>query len=251
MGNNESSAIKRGGCVVVVEGNIGAGKSTRCKWLQERLGGPDKVLVMTEEILDHWLLEAYYRDPLKYAYALHKKTIKFNYKAMVLAETAAKGGKIVIMDRCLLGVWVFINANLSNMTPMQAVKISKRFKEALDDAPKPDLVVHLKTDPETCLANIKARNRCGEEKINLDYLQQLDQYHYEVVYDKDYKVAVMPMEFGPIMDEHLARIRAAQPLVQPVDALLFSPVEDDDTSTDDSDADPLSCGWPLTEEKAD
>jgi deoxyadenosine/deoxycytidine kinase len=244
MGNNESSDVPRGGCVVAVEGNIGAGKSTRCKLLQERLGGPDKVLVLEEDILGHWILEAYYREPQKYAYKLHKKTIKMNYRSMVLAETAASAGKIVIMDRCLLGVWVFINANLGNMTPKQAVKINRLFNEMINDAPKPNLVVHLTTDPEQCLANIKQRNRRGEEKISLEYLQQLEQYHTEVLYDKNYGVPVMRLEFGPITDEHVARIHACRPYLLP-------PVKNEDAGGDDSDAEPLPGGWSFTDEKAD
>lgn len=245
MGNTEASAaFPRGGCVIAIEGNIGAGKSTRCRWLQEKLGGPEKVIVLEEDILGHWILEAYYRDPDRYAYDLHKKTIKMNFRSMVLAEAAASAGKIVIMDRCLFGVWVFINANFGHMSPRQAAKIGNKFKEALRDAPKPNKVIHLRTDPEQCLANIKQRNRRGEEKITLEYLQQLDQYHYDVFSGDTHGVPIVPLDFGPIPDDLVARIHACRPYLLP-------PAKNDDSSGDSEDADPLPEGRSLTEEKAD
>lgn len=230
--------------MIAIEGNIGAGKSTRCRWLQEKLGGPDKVIVLEEDILGHWILEAYYRDPDRYAYDLHKKTIKMNFRSMVLAEAAASAGKIVIMDRCLFGVWVFINANFGHMTPKQAAKISVKFKEALDDAPKPTRVIHLKTTPEQCLDNIKQRNRRGEEKITLEYLQQLDQYHYDVLVGNTHGVPVLPLEFGPIPDELVERIHACRPYLLP-------PPKNENASGNCDDADPLAGGWALADEKAD
>lgn len=244
MGNHESSQVPRGGCVVAIEGNIGAGKTTRCKLLQERLGGPEKVVVLTEEILDHWLLEAFYREPSRYAYSLHQETIKMNKKAMETAEAMAYAGKIVIMDRCLLGVWVFINANMGHMGPVLSVEIRNQFAKALAEAPKPNLVVHLRTEPGQCLKNIKERGRHCESAITLDYLKQLDQYHYDILYGSEVPAKVVPLDFGPIPDELVAAIHACRPYLLP-------PVKYQNAGGDSEDSDPLADGGPLAEEDPD
>lgn len=231
--------------MIAIEGNIGAGKSTLCRKLQDCLGGSEKVVVMEEEILGHWLLEAFYRDPDRYAYRLHQETIKMNNRAMEQAEIAALAGKIVIMDRCLLGVWVFINANFGHMSPEQAVDISNQYFVAFKDVPKPNLVIHLQTDVEQCLVNIKARNRRGEEKITADYLRQLDQYHGDVFKDLGtWGISMMPMQFNELTVEQLARIKACRPYLVP-------PAKNDDSSGYSEDSDPLADGWSFTEEKAD
>jgi deoxyadenosine/deoxycytidine kinase len=229
--------------MIAIEGNIGAGKTTLCQTLMDRLGGPEKVVVLKEEIVGHWQLDAFYREPQRYAYALHKLTIKLNRRTMEQASIAASAGKIVLMDRCLLGVWVFINANLGNMTPVQAVKITNRFRQAMVDVPKPDLIIHLNTGPEQCAENAKKRARSCDATVGIEYLKQLDQYYHEIIGTWP-GVAVMPMEFDLITDENIAKIRACQPYLVP-------PPKDDYPGSDSEDSDPLSDTWSFSDEKAD
>lgn len=233
MGNQESR-LDRGGCVIVVEGNIGAGKSTLCHKLQNMLGGPDRVRVLTEEILKDPLLAKFYAEPEKYAYDLHKRAVQLNYLAMAAARVLANDGYIVVLDRCLVGVWVFINANLGKMTPEQSAMITAEFKEAFEDSSKPDLYIHLTTCVDRCMENIKERGRPMEMGIEREYLRQLDQYHDEIIGGLN-PVKVLKMPFNIVTNEDLARIRACQPL-------LTKP-ENQYTNRDCQDTDPLESGW--------
>jgi deoxyadenosine/deoxycytidine kinase len=243
MGNHESSEVPRGGCVVAIEGNIGAGKTTLCRTLMERLGGEDKVVILKEEIVGHKLLDLYYAEPQRYAYDLHVLTTDLNLLAMQKARALADEGKIVLLDRCLLGVWVFINANLGNMTPQQSVDLINYFREKLAIAPAPDRIIYLNTCPDQCLINTQKRGRGCDSTVAIDYLCHLDQYYREIINQWE-NVPVMTMEFDLIRDEDIALIKASRPY-------LIPPVKNEDTGGDDSDTEPLPGGWSFTDEKAD
>lgn len=224
--------------MIAIEGNIGAGKTTLCRTLMERLGGADKVVILKEEIVGHKLLDLFYAEPQRYAYDLHVLTTDLNLLAMQKARALAEAGKIVLLDRCLLGVWVFINANLGNMTPQQSVDIIDYFRKNLAIAPAPDRIIYLNTCPDQCLINTQKRGRGCDSTVAIDYLCHLDQYYREIIYQwKD--VPVMQMEFDVIRDEDIALIKASRPY-------LIPPVKNEYAGGDGEDADPLARGWPLT-----
>lgn len=229
--------------MIAIEGNIGAGKTTLCKTLKERLGGDDKVVVLKEEIVGHKLLDQFYAEPAKYAFDLHVLTTDLNLLAMQKARALADEGKIVLLDRCLLGVWVFINANLGNMNPLKAIEMVNYFREKLAIAPPPDMIVHLTTDPGQCQINTTRRARSCDKTVGIDYLCHLDQYYREII-NQWTGVPVMPMEFDVITDEQVARMKACRPL-------LIPPPKDDDAGTDGEDSDPLAETWAFAEVKAD
>lgn len=63
---------------------------------------------------------------------------------------------------------------------------------------KDDIVIYLNSSPEVCLERIKKRNRPSEKEITLEYLQDLDKNHKEMIKDYD---KVLEIEWN-YKDEH-------------------------------------------------
>lgn len=53
--------------------------------------------------------------------------------------------------------------------------------------------VYLKTDPETCLKRIRARNRPEEASIDLHYLTELHQRHEDWLVNETCRAAPLPL----------------------------------------------------------
>ena len=85
--------------LIIVEGNISAGKSTLCKALGKELN----YHVLLEPVLENPFLAKYYGNPKKYALPMQIWLLKHRYKAFIEALTTLmstdsdKAG--VILDR--------------------------------------------------------------------------------------------------------------------------------------------------------
>ena len=168
--------------LVVIEGGIGAGKSTVLPAVREELealtGKKWKILV---EPVDtdpefHRLLKQFIDNPTD----ANKRAEFQNYMTESRANLLAgvPDGNY-ILERSLFSDLVFTHTNmLSTSCPTGEYwnaywDIAKR----LDDYPKPDVLVYISRDPMACYESAVKRDRDGESGYDPVYFEDLHRFH--------------------------------------------------------------------------
>jgi deoxyadenosine/deoxycytidine kinase len=167
--------------IIYIEGNIGTGKSTFLKQLDDNTLKTKYNYDVIYEPVDEWqkvgVLEKFYSDPKKYCYLfqsyclftrfqlLQKLDDKLNY---VFIERSIFSDKYVFANGCRkLGQLEDIEYNIYN----------KWFDEFLLKHPLNYHHIYLQVDPKICLERINQRNRGEESGITLEYLTLLHNQH--------------------------------------------------------------------------
>jgi deoxyadenosine/deoxycytidine kinase len=147
---------------VVIDGNIGSGKTTQLNLLSKQYQNVFK------EPIEKWPLELFYSDPKRWGFLLQVRILQtFN-------EQAALSG---IFERCpMSSKHVFWED--SDKTGTEDIVYSDLF-ELL--AWKPDIYILINTAPKTCLEHIQNRVQEGDSYVKLEYLEHLDK-KYKTLY---------------------------------------------------------------------
>lgn len=171
MANNDSG-------YVIIEGNIGVGKSTFSRLLAEAFGKLAKRAEYLPEPDDSTnpFLAAYYSDPRANAYKMQMHLLHRRFKDTRYAQAAAIAGKgWYILDRSYYGDICFANVQKSlgyfNTAEAESYLDAHRNLREFIDPPTIALFLHAK--PETCNSRICKRARNCEAGIDLSYLQAL------------------------------------------------------------------------------
>ncbi len=181
---------------ISVAGNIGAGKSTLIKQIQQRVS-PACLQVLPEPVEQwtnlegHNVLQAFYTEPSRYAYLF--QTLAFTSRCIGLTE-APRSTPLRITERSPLSDRVFMlnlleSGNLSQMEWAVYRSFYDYMIQKLEGMP--DIILYLRTRPEQCMERIRSRGREEESAITMDYLQRLHEKHE----------AWMPEQEGGVTDE--------------------------------------------------
>ena len=167
---------------VIVEGNIGSGKST----FLDHYRNLSDFAVFQEPVdkcrdLDgHNLSELVYTDPKRHSYTFQS----FVQLTMAQLHAAKTNKRIKMIERSLWSArYVFAeNLLLSKNMATSEFEVLKAWFEFLRGCPKEvdlsvDLVIYLRTSPEVAYQRLKARARSEEKIVSLEYLQDLHNLH--------------------------------------------------------------------------
>lgn len=161
----------------MVEGPIGAGKTSLARRLGARLGG-DLIL---EEPAENPFLPRFYQDMPRYA--LPTQLFFLFQRARMLEPLAQPDmfGRVVVGDFLLDKDPLFARITLSG----DELALYQKIYEALrPQAPVPDLVIYLQAQPATLVERVKRRSAGFERGISDEYLTVLAEtyarffYHY-------------------------------------------------------------------------
>lgn len=152
---------------VSIEGNIGCGKSTQLRLCAERLNVPTFA-----EPVDEWepLLSEFYKDRSRWGFTLNMRVLlsyldnRFNQTCVV--ERSPYSGRYVFTQ---VG---FSEGAISEKEWALYREYHDRFAWA------PDVVIYIRTDPDTCFQRIQQRGRKAEAPVSYDYIRKLD-FQYE------------------------------------------------------------------------
>lgn len=174
----------------IVEGNIGAGKSTFLHMLKQYLN----VQIMLEpheqwqNVADgHNLLDLFYKDPKRWAYSFQSYAF-ISRIMMQQAHARTNPYMIQILERSVFSdrYCFALNAyELRYMNPLEW-KIYQEWFSWLVEAylPKPDGFIYLRTNPAICYSRLKQRNRNEEATVSLDYITKLHEKHESWLIEK-------------------------------------------------------------------
>ncbi len=215
---------------VIVEGNIGVGKSTLCKYLQkafEEAGVRAEYLPEPDET-NNPFLDLYYKDPAAHAYEMQQHLLNARRSTTLWAALGASIGRgWFILDRSYYGDVCFARVQLENgyFTPAQFNSYLATHKTLRNEIADPSAAIFLKADVGTCNRRIAERARSCEAGIDPNYLEQLQRQIDRLELSMQRKTRVIhldwndPLEKESIMGE--ARLLVARLLNMQTDYFDF------------------------------
>jgi deoxyguanosine kinase len=158
---------------IVIEGNIGAGKTT----LATRMSEDQHTRLILEQFDDNPFLPKFYEDPEKHAFPLELSFLAERYHQL---KTELNSQDIfrprIISDYYFVKSLIFAGSNLKED---EFRLYSKLFYIINDSLPKPDLFVYLYHSVERLQENIRKRGRSYEQKIQNEYLQKIQNAYFD------------------------------------------------------------------------
>jgi deoxyadenosine/deoxycytidine kinase len=159
---------------IVIDGNIGCGKTTVIKRLNDDLRIP-----IFLEPLHKWneLLSLFYEEPSKWAFP-------FNLEVMTGFNDWKRNSFPAIYERSPLScrnVFTELNYESGHIHPLELKIFDKIYNEL---SWMPDMVIYIQTDPTVCASRMQERGRDCEKGVGLDYITK--------VHDKYEKMVKLP-----------------------------------------------------------
>ncbi|TRY68449.1 hypothetical protein TCAL_04688 [Tigriopus californicus] len=210
---------------VIVEGNIGSGKSTflECfsKYPQEVEVFPEPV-AKWRDVRGHNLFQLMYEDQERWSMAFQS----YAQLTMLELHNQTTLAPVKIMERSIFsGRHCFIE-NLHEEKKMKHSEYTVlcEWFDFLQKSPmfnlKVDLIVYLKTSPEVAFKRVKQRARSEEKILPIEYLRNLHDLHEKwlhqstdlpaelVVIEADQNLEQNPDMYAQVMEKVLAKAQA-------------------------------------------
>ncbi len=157
---------------IVIEGNIGAGKTT----LATRVSEQFNARLILEHFADNPFLPKFYENPGKYSFPLELSFLASRYKQLKEElEPQNLFNDFTIADYYFIKSLVFAASTLEGDEYNLYRTI---FYIIYSSLPKPDMFVYLHLSPEKLLSNIKKRGRDYEKSITCDYLKKIQESYF-------------------------------------------------------------------------
>ncbi len=157
---------------VVIEGNIGAGKTT----LASRIADQFNAHLILEKFADNPFLPKFYDDPAKYSFPLELSFLASRYKQLkeeLVPQDLFKSFSVA--DYYFMKSLVFA---ASTLTGDEYNLYRQIFNIIYGSLPKPDIYVYLHLNPERLMENIRKRGRNYEKSITKDYLRRIQESYF-------------------------------------------------------------------------
>lgn len=189
-----SSAVKKP-FTILVEGNIGSGKST----FLNNFSNNNNVLTVYEPIKE-WknvgdvdLMTSFYEDPKKWAFTFQSHIML----TMMKAHETATSKSVKIMERSIYsGRYVFIQnlADMNLITKPEFAVLDEWYNYLITSGTfSVDLIVYLKTDPEVAFSRLKNRGRIAEDRLTIDYLRKLHKCYEDWLFGRNEFICPAPV----------------------------------------------------------
>ena len=175
--------------IISIEGNIGSGKSTLVRNLQNHLNNKKADVIFLQEPVDVWntikdengtILEQFYKDQEKYGFSFQmmayisrlsilRNAIRENPKSVIVTERS------LYTDKYVFAKMLYEQGNIEEIE----WKTYNYWFDTFKELTKLDGLIYVNTSPEICFDRIKKRNRNGESDIPIEYLNECDKKHHD------------------------------------------------------------------------
>ena len=161
--------------IVVVAGNIGAGKTS----LTERIGARLGWWTGYESVSDNPYLSDFYGDMRTWSF--HLQIFFLGHRAEQYLD-AARDPRSAILDRSIYeDAYIFARAlhHMGNLSERDYLAYRRLFDIVVQGLPRPGLLVYLKAPVPVLMERIHRRARNIETGITAEYLSLLDTFYDE------------------------------------------------------------------------
>jgi len=177
--------------IIMIEGNIGAGKSTFLKVLKKHLDA-DIIFEPTNKWQsvesENNLLEMFYKDTPRWAYTFQSYAFISRVQTILDYQAKNPSSGVQFLERSVYcDRYCFAkNCYESGLMTKLEWNIYKEWFSWLVEkhTPVPSGFIYLQTDPEVCYRRINKRNRHEESAVPLKYLQSLHERHEDWLINK-------------------------------------------------------------------
>ena len=151
---------------IVIDGNIGSGKTTQLDLLEK------KGWAVQREPIAKWPLEAFYKDPSRWAFYFH----------MVILQTSVSNSPMIYERALMASRWVFWPLMVAKglVTPEEDATYSAFYERF---AWVPDVYIFLSKNLDLAWSHIKKRNQPGDSGVTREYLGELHEGYMRMLRD--------------------------------------------------------------------
>lgn len=155
-----------------VEGNIGAGKTSFCKMINEEYN----CNLVLEQFDDNPFLPLFYKEPERFAFTVELFFMTERYKQLERnLLTQDLFNDFTIADYFFVKTLLFANKNL----PDGEFRLFQKLYNTLNQSfPNPDLMVYFHRNVDILQSNIRKRGRDYESDITDDYLRTIQDAYF-------------------------------------------------------------------------
>ena len=177
--------------IISIDGNIGSGKSTILTCLKSFFNNK-KDIIFLDEPVSEWekikdkdkvtILEKFYNNQSKYSFAF--QMMAYISRLSLLKDAIEKNpNAIIITERCLNTDRYVFSKMLYDSGKLEDIEyqIYLKWFDNFNYLQNIHKTIYLKTDPDICYKRINKRSREGESKISLEYLENCDKYHEDMI----------------------------------------------------------------------
>jgi deoxyguanosine kinase len=174
---------------LVIEGNIGAGKTSLATMIAEK----HNARLILEQYAENPFLPKFYRDPDRYAFPLELSFLASRYRQLHRELTHPElFSPLTVADYFFSKSLVFAKITLQR----DEYNLYRQLFDIIhQQLPVPDLYVYLHVSVRKLLSNIRKRGRDYEQDIGPEYLEKLQQSYFEYLRSvHNMKIIVLEME---------------------------------------------------------
>lgn len=190
---------------IVIEGNIGAGKTS----LATRLADDYMARLVLERFTDNPFLPRFYEDQKRFAFSVELSFLADRYNQLKSQlTTPGLFSKFVIADYYFMKSLIFARVTLDD----DEFRLFRQLFDIMNQSlPKPNLYVYLNSGTNKLLHNIKKRGRDFEKNISADYLTKISESYHNFFHQVNLPVLVI--NINPNFDfvnspEHYERLKS-------------------------------------------
>jgi len=204
--------------IVILDGNIGAGKSTIINGLQKAYDD-NRDVVITSEPLHKWekFLPIYYSDPDKYAPLMQAlvATAHTDNVTEVISDPKNKNAKVFVFERDVQSCNIFAKALKLTQPSLDLIDgVVQQFSLPKKiDIPPVTRRIWVDTSPEECIGRMGLRARPGEELVKPSFLMELHMQTAEYYYS-------MPRNLWRVVDGSQHQALVVEDVKREIDKLI-------------------------------
>ncbi len=190
--------------VIIIDGVVGAGKSTLAEKVSNKLNIPVFYELQNEET--NTLLEEFYKDKKRWAFTLQIHFL--NERFRMIKEIHKNGGGI--LDRSIFGDRIFASMLHEDgyMTTEEFNTYSSLLNNMLEHSKDPTLLVYIDCDLETAVERIGVRGRQMEQSVDEVYWKRLNEKYtnWYSEYNVSKKISISAKSYHPNNDKDIEEI---------------------------------------------
>ncbi len=190
--------------VIIIDGVVGAGKSTLAEKVSNKLNIPVFYELQNEET--NTLLEEFYKDKKRWAFTLQIHFL--NERFRMIKEIHKNGGGI--LDRSIFGDRIFASMLHEDgyMTTEEFNTYSSLLNNMLEHSKDPTLLVYIDCDLETAVERIGVRGRQMEQSVDEVYWKRLNEKYtnWYSEYNVPKKISISAKSYHPNNDKDIEEI---------------------------------------------
>lgn len=182
---------------IIIDGNIGSGKSTVLEYLRSRFNNNEVEIYI--EPVDKWsdlngvnLLDKYYQDPKRWSFHFQMYALYTFHDQILKTLESGSEPRIRLFERSMFSSkYVFLeNLKQLKLIDQEGYDIFNNLFENIINREKRikiDKIIYLKAPTDFLMNRIKKRNRAEERNISFEYVDNLNK-----LYDSWFSSKMLP-----------------------------------------------------------